>query len=116
MYFAHKLAQLPVPAIAANGWTDRHAQTCTETHTHTQTHASSTCRQSRHVVMSYDMLCRKSEQYLCLETRKKTRKEKTHTDTHTHKHREMEGICVCRTQDAVKMRVHKLRKKARKLF
>lgn len=114
MYFAHKLAQLPVPAIAANGWTDRQTRTDMHrnTYTHTQTHASSACRQSRHVVMSYDMLCRKSEQYLCLETRKKTRKEKTHT----HKHREMEGICVCRTQDAVKMRVHKLRKKARKLF
>lgn len=33
MYFAHKLAQLPVPAIAANGWTDR--QTRTDMHTHT---------------------------------------------------------------------------------
>lgn len=38
MYFAHKLAQLPVPAIAANGWTDRqtrtdmHRNTCTHTH------------------------------------------------------------------------------------
>lgn len=42
--------------------------------------------------MSYDMLCRKSEQYLCLETRKKTRKEKTHTHTHTF------NEYVCRMQ------------------
>lgn len=40
MYFAHKLAQLPVPAIAANGWTDR--QTRTDMHRNTYTHTN-TC-------------------------------------------------------------------------
>lgn len=45
MYFAHKLAQLPEPAIAAIAWTDRqtrtdtqaHSQTFAYTHTHTHT-------------------------------------------------------------------------------
>lgn len=39
MYFAHKLAQLPVAAIAANGWTDRQTRTdMHRKHTHTHKH------------------------------------------------------------------------------
>lgn len=84
MYFAHKLAQLPEPAIAAiamAGQTDTHRHRHTHSHTNErmQTFACThTLTEGRHVVMSYDMLCRKSEQYLCLERKQKKRKH-THT-------------------------------------
>lgn len=84
MYFAHKLAQQPA------GNCSHRPDTYTQIHTQTLGHTH------RHVVMSYDMLCRKSEQYLCLETRKKTVDKKyTHTYTRTH-------IRTCRMQNAVK--------------